>query len=343
MADRNWSRRKLLQLSGAAAVGLAAGPGFPGRGWALADRPLTRIEAITFPGTYNLLVWAAQEMGIFQNEGLEVNRTRTPTSMYLVKETVALKYQIAIASIDNVVAYNEGQGQIPLDRPSDLFAFMNLRTNTTLRLIGQSSIASFDDLKGKTFAVDALSTGFSFALRKILEVHGLGEDDYALASVGNAPDRLAALKKGDYVGAILTPPFDRLALAAGLKELGSTQDAFPNYQATCFISSRRWAEENDEALVGFVRAILKSMAWLKDAGNTAKAAEILTSNMPNISPTAAPRLVSVLASEFDPDLNMAGIESVLALRSQYGRPRLELTDPTKYIDTSYLERARASL
>ncbi len=310
---------------------------------AASETGLQPINLISFPGSYNVLLWAAAERGFFAAEGLAVTQELTTTSMYLARKTVAGDFDIAIASIDNVVAYNEGQGQVALDRKSDMFAFMNLRPNTILPLLVQGDIAGFDDLKGKTLAVDAISTGFSFVLRKILESHGLGPEDYELVSVGNARDRLKALKDGDHAGAVLTPPFDGMARAAGLKQLGSSADAFPEYQGTCFISTRRWAQDNRQHLLAFTRAVLRAGAWLKDTANRAQAANILLRNMPQLSPDAAAGAVAGLAASLDPELNLAGIETVLALRSQYAEPAKKLDDPMRYLDLSYLREAEADL
>jgi hypothetical protein len=39
------------------------------------------------------------------------------------------------------------------------------------------------------------------------------------------------------------------------------------------------------------------------------------------------------------DLDIAGIKTVLALRSEYGEPRKVLTDVEKYYDLQYLKKA----
>lgn len=342
MPEFSSGRRKAIKsvaiLAGAAVLS-------PMRGLAIAasETGLQPINLISFPGSYNVLLWAAAERGFFAAEGLVVTQELTTTSMYLARKTVAGDFHIAIASIDNVVAYNEGQGQVPLDRKSDMFAFMNLRPNTVLPLLVQGDIATFDDLRGRTLAVDAISTGFSFVLRKILETHGLSPNDYELVSVGNARDRLRALKAGDHAGAVLTPPFDGMAKAAGLKVLGTSADAFPQYQGTCFISTRRWAQDNRAQLVAFTRAVLRSGVWLKDPANRAEAADILLRNMPQLSAQAAAGAVAGLAASLDPELNLAGIETVLALRSQYAEPAKKLDDPMRYLDLSYLREAEADL
>ena len=40
-------------------------------------------------------------------------------------------------------------------------------------------------------------------------------------------------------------------------------------------------------------------------------------------------------------LDIEGIKTVLALRSEYGRPQRALADPRKYDDLSYYDRALA--
>lgn len=39
------------------------------------------------------------------------------------------------------------------------------------------------------------------------------------------------------------------------------------------------------------------------------------------------------------ELDVAGLRTILALRSDFGRPQKELTDPAKYYDSSYYEKA----
>jgi len=330
------NRRRLLQ-GGAATLAFAAmGPG-------CAPAESASIDVLTFPGTYNLLIWAAQDQGFFAQEGLDIAREPTTTSMYLIESVNSGTFPIGTSSIDNVVGYNEGQGAVDLERPPALFSFLNVQRNMAFPLVVTPEIASVADLAGKDLAVDAVSTGFSFVLREILRVHGLGADDYRLVSVGNARDRLESLKAGEQAGAILTPPFDRQAQAAGLKILATSRDAFEQYQGTTFITSRYWADANEEALVGFTKAILRSFSWLDDPANTEAAAAILAANIDGIDAAQAGGAVTGLRGDLSPDFNIAGIETVLRLRSRYGRPQKELTDPQAYLDTRYLETARRAL
>ncbi|WP_417317751.1 ABC transporter substrate-binding protein [Emcibacter sp.] len=332
-------RRALATSLAAGAVG-----GLSVKGMAIAGTgragPLTPIRLFSFPGSLNLLIWAGREKGFFASEGLEMTHEFTRTSMELATKLVEGQYDIATSSIDNVIAYNSGQGQVPLSRPADFFGFMNISRNMTLPLIVQGDIKNFADLKGKTLAVDAVSTGFSFVLRKILETHGLGMGDYELVSVGNARDRLASLKAGEHAGAILTPSFNRMAMAAGLRQIGSSADFTDNYQGTCFISSRRWSAEHPEKLNSFIRAVLATESWLAKPDSHVEAADILRHYTDGMSKEAALNTVKRLVGGLSPDFNLAGIETVLALRQQYGAGEGPLGRPSDFIDTSYLDAVR---
>jgi len=61
--------------------------------------------------------------------------------------------------------------------------------------------------------------------------------------------------------------------------------------------------------------------------------------MPAVTPVQAEQAVRELKEQLSPDFNLAGINTVLALRSRYGRPQKPLTDPTKYFDCRYLAKA----
>jgi len=332
------SRRQVC--AGVAASSITA---FRASGCAPPMSSTTTVRTITFPGTYNLLIWAAQANGLLASAGMSAMRERTTTSMFLVQSLVGGEFDIAASSIDNVIAYNEGQGEAALDQPADLIAVAGILPNLVLPLIVQPDITSLDVLAGRRLAVDAASTGFSFVLRAILASDGLTPDDYELVSVGSARERYDALQAGRYAGAILTPPFDRMAEAAGLRRLADSRTAFGQYQGTCFVTTRTWARDNRAELIGFLRAMVLSIEWILDADNTAAAEEILLQNMPNMSNAAAADGIAELRDTLSLDLNMEGVATVLALRSQYGQPQKTLADPARYIDVSYLEAARTTL
>ena len=302
------------------------------------------LNVIVFPGGANWTLWVGQEKGFFAAQGLEVKLTPTPNSVYLMQNLDTGKFDIAFAAIDNVIGYDEGQGEAPLSKPPEFFAFVG-QQHGGVRLYARPEFQRIEDLKGKSLAVDAATTGYAFVLRKLLQKGGLGEGDYTFAKLGGTAARAQALVEGKTDATIVTSPLDLLPAAKGMKRLGNVVDDIGPYQGTCGVARRSWARENEAALVGFIRAYLASMKWLADPAHKAEAVALYRKNLPQATDASAGKAWDeLLASDReglqkDGRLDRPGIETVLKIRSEYGEPRKALGAPDKYIDESYFEKA----
>jgi len=304
---------------------------------------VTRLSIIVFPGGANLPLWAGIQQGFFAQEGLDVVPSYTRNSVEQISGLVAGKWDIGLTGFDNIVAYQEGQGEAKLDCEPDLFAFMG-GDNAFLRFVVQKDIRSYADLKGKTLSVDALTTGFAFVLRKMLERNGVAEQEVSFESAGGVLQRFEALKAGKHAGTLLLTPFELIAARAGLHVLQSASDVVPHYQGIVGVARARWAEANADTLVSFIRSYLAALRWLFEPANRSGAETILTDNVPNMTAELAARTCDIFLSPndgFDPvaRLDPRGLQEVLALRSQYGRPQKTLVNENKYQDPIYYQRA----
>ena len=299
------------------------------------------IELITFPGAPNLPIFAALEHGSFARHGLAVNMSHTPNSAYMAKELVAGKYHIGGTAFDNVVAYQEGQGVAELDREPDLFAFMGA-TQIELAFVVAPEIESYEQIKGRSIALDALTTGFAFVLYRILANAGLKPGENEFAAVGATPQRWESVKSGAHAGTINIEPFTSIAQAAGYRVLEKSSDVLAHYQGGCFAASRKWASANPQALQGYIAGYLEGLAWTLDTANRDDAARLLMSNMPQIKPGV---IDAVMQSLLSPRSGLTpngaivgeGVQTVLELRTEYGSGAETLTDPQKYIDLTYYD------
>src|SRR6195256_5753279 len=159
-------------LFAAAGVSLAQGP-----------KPL---EVIAFGGGGNWPLWAAQEKGLFAKNGIAVKLSFTPNSVEQIRNLMNGTYDLGTTAYDNVVAYQEGQGETELSTQPDLFAFMGGYSGA-LRFVTQPHIKTYAALKGKTLGVDAATTGFAFILYKLPALNGLGLSDYKVERLGGTP------------------------------------------------------------------------------------------------------------------------------------------------------------
>lgn len=303
----------------------------------------TTLAVITFPGPTVLPIYVAQDKGFLAKEGLAVNVTFTPSSGYQMQNLVNGTFQVAQTAIDNQIAYMEGQGTAPLDRAPDLITIAGGGA-IELPLVVAPSIGGFADLRGKVFALDSLSTGFAFVLRKMLEKNGLMPADYTFVPVGGTDKRWDSMKAGDTVASLLNDPYRTMALNAGFKVLGEGLDFVGPYIASVHVVNRAWAKANDAAAVGYVRAIVAAVRWLYDPANRDEAVRILLKRMPETPPPAAARMVAAMvegrtALEPGAKVDIEGLKTVIALREQYGEPQRKMGAPEKYVDLSYHARA----
>ena len=327
-------------LVGAGVLALAAGvlaqPATP-------SPPATTLRLISFPGGSNWPIWVAQDKGFLAREGLALEITPTPGSVFQMTNLIAGKFDIALTAIDNLVAYDEGQGEVPVPGTPDLFAFMG-GNNSFLSLYVLPEIRSYGDLRGKELAVDAVSTGFAFVLQDMLAANGLKDGDYKLVPAGGTLQRWEALQKKQHAATLLNTPFDLLASAAGFKSLGRAIDLLHHYEGGVGAARRSWAQSHQNEVVGFIRAYVAAVGWLHDRANKTEAIAILRKRLAQMSPETAAQTYDVFfaaSGGMHPKaaLDAEGVRTVLKLRSKYGRPQKELTDPAKYYDLSYYERA----
>jgi ABC-type nitrate/sulfonate/bicarbonate transport system substrate-binding protein len=316
-------------------------------GFLLALSPLlhaqTPLRVMSFPGGANLPLWVAEDKGLFARERLAVSLSPTPNSVVLFQNLDSGEQDIALAAFDNVVAYQEGQAEAALSTTRDFFAFMGF-TRGTVRLVVGPDIKTYADLRGKTLGVDALTTGYSLVLRKLLQLGGLEEGDYHLVSVGATGIRAQALMENKFSGTILTTPLEFGPESRGYRRLANAVDVLGPYQTIVGISRRGWATANRNAVVGFIRASAKAIDWLFDPKNRVEATVIYRRHQPNSSAADAARDVNALLDEhegFSPGgrLDSQGMMTVLRIRSELATPKKSLTDPARYVDERYRRAA----
>ena len=118
---------------------------------------LPEVKAIVFPGANNWPIWAAEARGEFAKSGIRVALTPTPNSVFLMTGLIQGKFDVAIAAIDNLVAYQEGQGEVTVEGEIDLVAVMGAN-NGFNSLMASPKVKDVADFRGRKVAVDAATT-----------------------------------------------------------------------------------------------------------------------------------------------------------------------------------------
>jgi ABC-type nitrate/sulfonate/bicarbonate transport system substrate-binding protein len=305
-------------------------------------QPLQQLSVIVFPGGFNWPIWAAQDNGYFARSGIEVKLTPTPSSVFQLTNLIEGKFDIGMTAFDNVVAYSEGQGEAAVATTPDLMVFMG-GDNGFLSLVALPEIKTFQDLKGKTVSVDAMTTGYAFVLFDLLKRNGFTSADYKVEKASGVLCRWEALKERKHAGTMLITPFDIIAKSSGFNTLQYAIDVYGHYQGLVGATRRSWAAANPKKLDAYIRGYLAGLEWLYEPRNKDQAIAVLRKNLPQMSPELAAQSYAVLlgAKGFAPraEIDFAGGQKVLELRSEYGQPTKSLTDPMRYYDPKYYEAA----
>ncbi len=307
------------------------------------NKPLQTVNMITFGGGYSLPAWVAQGQGFFAKHGIEVNITHTPNSVFLMKNLIEGKFDLTVTAMDNLVAYQEGQGEAEYTGICDLVAFMGV-DDSFQSLMASPDIKSVADLRGKKIAVDALTTGYAFILREMIARAGMTDADVTYERTGGGPMRLRAMLDGNYAAGLLATPLDKIAADQGFTRLGTARELLGRYQGRTGFAQRAWIKNNQAAVIGFMRGYRDAMGWLYDRNNRTAAADLLMANDTSVTAELARLSLDILLDEKggfwrDLALDLEGIRTVLALRTRFGVPQKTLTDPMPYVDLTLHDKA----
>lgn len=273
---------------------------------------------------------AARARGLFAAEGIDLQVTITPNSTDQMRGLGQGAWDIASTAFDNVVAWSGRE-----DGP--LVAVHQNQGQVNLPLWVRPEIRDWADLRGRPLAVDAVDTANALVLRRLLLAHGLDYErgDYTLIPVGAR--RVPSLERGETFAHLGFGNDDDAALAAGLVRFADHREVLPDYPAGVYAVAEDWGASHRDLVVRFLRAWLAGASWVHD--NPRDAAALLVAEV-NLDPQVAERLVAAVPT--DAPWNLAGLQSVLDLRTQLGFTPPMGADLARYYDMTYYEAARAS-
>ena len=302
------------------------------------------IRMMTFGGATNLPVWIAQEKGFFEKEGVKLTYAQTNGSVEQIKGFYEGKFDVISTAFDNIVAYAEGQSDIPLPGPYDMVAFMGVHGGMN-SLMTRADINGYADIKGKTVAVDALKSGYGIVLYQILKQRGklTVDKDYKVISVGNTDKRLEAMRDNKAVAAIIGAPTDIEVQKQGFKLLADAAKELGSYQGSAMVVRTSWAKDHEADLAPFIRAVVAATDLIFKDKELSIA--VLRKHIPTMTQEDAeklyPRLVGPGGLIPHSAMDIKGVKTVLKIRETYGEPKKKMGPISRYVDTSYYKRALA--
>ncbi|RQZ27021.1 ABC transporter substrate-binding protein [Burkholderia sp. Bp9090] len=235
---------------------------------------------------------------------IRVDARRNRSSDEQFDALVSGEVDAVVTSMDNVIGWNRRAG------PRDFRVVAQIERTTPLSVVGQASRATLDDLRDTDILVDAVDNGFVVALRMLLRDAGLMDDEYGLVPCGGVKERLDALVAGQGAATLLGPPFDAMAVRAGLTSISSVQQIYPAFPGQGVVMRTGCAARASVA------------AWLADlerarlvvAANAERAERaVIAAGLP---PAAGNAMLATTPVSLSPD--RAGIALLIAHRRALG-------------------------
>ena len=273
------------------------------------------------------IVWA-KHLDAFARQGVEVETTQTLSSDQLGQGLADGSWDIGIGVMDNVIAWNS-------ERSAGLQIVAQLERSTVMSYCCVPEHASLADTAKHAIAVDSTTNGFILVLYRALARQGIDWRRCTFDPVGGVKQRFDALAAGKAASTILVPPFDDMARARGFKLLWQGKDIAPAYPGVVACARASWLDQNQDAILRYLRALLAANDWAQNNASTARQALVEA----RYSENAAERLVRECVRGLAPAL--AGWEEVVALRRECGLLPVPQPSAATMINTRPLALAAA--
>jgi len=289
------------------------------------------------PGALLWLHNIADTRGFYKEANLEVRRLQVADSPALVQAVASASADAGISLGDLVMK--------AIDQNAPIIIAGGYITKTSLRLVGAKDVKHPKDFAGTKMTAGAVRGGTTNLMLYQLLMHGVNPNSIQRISIPNSRDRVVALEAGQVRGAVMTPPFDIMAMSKGFPILDTFREP---YLQTPLIVNRGWAEKNRDVVVRLVGASRKAAQWIYEPKNRAEAEAILAKDT-GVAPEIAKASYDFLVVEQQaysrdlsvPEASLANLvkidEAVNAGKVMAQAPKIDLR---KYFDPSYLAAAK---
>lgn len=278
-------------------------------------------------------LWVAQKQGFFERQGLDAQVVLVSGADKSTMALVGGSVNVGSGSIDATIG--------AVEQGADLISTGGVINGLTHMLMGGKKFKSYEDLRGANIGSSGITSGTAFVLRRMMAAKGLQyPKDYNLVNVGPSAQSYLALTANRVDAALIAVPLSSDAAELGYNIIGRAAEIIPNYQLTELSTRRSWAEKNRPVMVRFMKAMVLAMRWLYD--NKEPAIDFLAKEM-RLKPEHARKGWEYYTEHriWNPnaEANVEGVRTVIQIMGDRGLLKAPLPNPTKYLDSSYLQEA----
>jgi ABC-type nitrate/sulfonate/bicarbonate transport system substrate-binding protein len=265
---------------------------------------------------------AAQAKGFYTAQNLVVRELQVASSTQQFASLRDGAYDAVFSSPDNVVNYRLNDHN-PLGARVAAQAIFGMDHGQGLGLYTRVGLTSYEDLRGRTLAVDALTSGYAYVAYQLLADHGLQRGvDYKVITFGGTLNRYNGLMANKFDVTLLNSGYDIRAMNAGSTRLGTVADVAWPYLAQVAAAKDSWLQSHADVAVRLTRGYYNALQWAQDPANHGELVAMLTA-LPNTSTALAEQMIAEqIASDqgliLDASIDRKGMYNMLLLRDRFG-------------------------
>jgi ABC-type nitrate/sulfonate/bicarbonate transport system substrate-binding protein len=193
-----------------------------------------------------------------------------------IQSSAALAQQLTAGSLDIALSTGLADPIRAIDKGSSIAIVRIELQAPPYAILAKAGIKRLADLKGKTISIGGPKDITRIYLERMLGPNGVSPGDYDTVFAGATSARFSALQGGAVDAAILLPPFNFYAEAAGFNNLGLTVDYAKELPFAGSVVGRSWATSHKATLQKVLSVENKSIAWFSDRANRGEAIKIMT-------------------------------------------------------------------
>jgi NitT/TauT family transport system substrate-binding protein len=272
----------------------------------------TTLNVQETAGVPSAFVAFGMSKGFFDKQKLKINLQSSQGGATTVPALVSGKIQVAGSNVVSLlIAASKG---LPVEAiaPGTSAHGQGQKDFGALMVAKDSPVRDVKDLAGRTVAVNTLNNIAEVVVKASLQKAGVDPGQVKLREV-DFPEMEPALAKGDVDAAFLIEPFVTTARKAGDRIVDySYVTTEPNLQVGAYAVSRKFAEENPDAVKRYRAAVGQTATYLM--GHQSEFRAFLAKQAK--TPPALAK--SMELPTFTTQLNTASMQKTAGLVQQYG-------------------------
>ncbi|HZU05524.1 MAG TPA: ABC transporter substrate-binding protein [Chloroflexota bacterium] len=318
------------------APSVARGPGAE----ASASEPAAPPPRLSVQLAYTALVasqsvsWIAQESGIFDRHGLDVNMSFINGGPAGVAALVSGEVDVLIVGAASIVrAALQG---------SDAVLIAGTKNQLLGAIMGRPEIRTPAELRGRRVGVASRGSNSELVVRVGLQRNGIDPDDgITYLAVGSGNQRLAAMQQGAIDACGCIPPDNIAAEEAGFRVIVDVSKMNYRYPATQVATTRRKIQEQPELLRRFLAAFAEGVHRYKTDPEFAM--KVIAKYSQVDDPRALQVGYEAEREIMEPDLRL-DLEAIRATLEELApiMPQALQANPEEFIDTRFVRELEAS-